>query len=118
MCLTVDGQFLITGDKGGLIYIWNASVSQLQSGASNTIDPHDNGLVCTFELHKDQGQINNLIAIRRPLSLFGLTANMKAYEVPSIQPLQKNMQGDNNQIGSKPKDDEDLIELGLALTTF
>lgn len=83
MCITIDGQFLITGDKSGLIYIWTTMpISQTTSQ-----DPKDNGLVCTYELHKDQGQINNLVAIRRPLSLFGLTANMKAYEVPDIKPL-------------------------------
>ena len=34
----------------------------------------------TFELHKDKGAITNLVCLYRPLSLFGLTANMKAYE--------------------------------------
>ena len=52
MCITVDGHFLITGDKNGLIYIWTANVPSSLVGG-NTIDPKDNGLVCSYELHKD-----------------------------------------------------------------
>lgn len=37
-------------------------------------------LLQTLELHKDKGAITNLKCIYRPLSLYGLTANMKAYE--------------------------------------
>ena len=51
MCLTVDNQYLITGDKGGLIYIWTTAVPATLTSA--TADPKDNGLVCTYELHKD-----------------------------------------------------------------
>jgi len=52
-------------------------------------DEAQTGLITTYELHKDQGHITNLIPIHRPLSLFGLTANMKAFEVPEVLPLQK-----------------------------
>lgn len=58
MCLTVDGHLLITGDKGGLIYIWSATSP---SGTVIGIDEKENGLMCTYELHRDQGQINNLL---------------------------------------------------------
>jgi WD40 repeat protein len=63
MALAQD-KFLITGDVVGVIYIWN-----LMSGSE---DP----TLKTFDLHKDEGAITNLVAIQRPLSLFGLTANM------------------------------------------
>jgi hypothetical protein len=43
----------------------------------------------TYELHKDKGHITNLVPLTRPLSLFGLTANMKSFEVPELHPLQK-----------------------------
>jgi hypothetical protein len=38
------------------------------------------GVLQTLELHKDKGAITNLQCIYRPLSLYGLTANRKAYE--------------------------------------
>ena len=107
LCLSVDGQYLITGDKQGLIYVWNAHSASIQT---NQIDPKENGLVSTFEIHKDKGQINNLIPIRRPLSLFGLTANMKAYEVNEVKPLQKNL------AAAKPMDE--VLELGFGLSGF
>lgn len=47
------------------------------------------GLLQTFELHKDKGPITNLICIHRPLTLFGLTANMKAYEPVEMKPFLK-----------------------------
>jgi hypothetical protein len=44
----------------------------------------------TFELHKDRGAITNLHCLYRPLSLYGLTANMKGYEPPQeVKPLMK-----------------------------
>lgn len=52
LCLSVDGQYLITGDKQGLIYVWNAHSASIQT---NQIDPKENGLVSTFEIHKDKG---------------------------------------------------------------
>lgn len=73
LCLSSDGQRLVTGDQGGLIYIWNLTTDDLQ--------------LKTFELHKDKGAITNLIALKRPLSLFGLTANMAAYEPNSMKAL-------------------------------
>lgn len=47
------------------------------------------GLISTYELHKDKGAITNLVPLYRPLSLFGLTANMKAFETVEVMPLQK-----------------------------
>ena len=66
MTLSVDGQKLITGDAQGLIYVWTLASEDLP--------------LRTFELHKDKGQITNLVAIERPLSLYGLTASMTAYD--------------------------------------
>lgn len=42
-------------------------------------------LLSTFELHKDRGAITNLVCVYRPLSLYGLTANMKAYEPTELK---------------------------------
>ena len=43
----------------------------------------------TFEIHKDLGPVTNLIAIRRPLSLYGLKANLKAYEPGEVKQMSK-----------------------------
>ena len=40
-------------------------------------------------MHKDKGPITNLLCIYRPLSLYGLTANMKGYEPCEIKPFNK-----------------------------
>jgi hypothetical protein len=56
-----------------VIYIWQITSEEL--------------LMKTFELHKDKGAVTNIVAIERPLSLFGLTANMDAYEPNVIKPL-------------------------------
>ena len=71
----MDGQHLVSGDSMGLIYVW--STKSTDDGE----DLKGSGLITTFELHKDQGSITNLVSLHRPLSLFGLTANMKSYEV-------------------------------------
>ena len=42
-----------------------------------------------FELHRDHGAITNLVPLTRPLSLFGLTANMQAYEPGELKSLQR-----------------------------
>jgi len=75
LTLSIDGTRLITGDAQGLIYIWLLTTEELT--------------LKTFELHKDKGAVTNLVALERPLSLFGLTANMNAYEPNSIQALQR-----------------------------
>jgi hypothetical protein len=80
LCLSIDGQYLISGDHSGVIYIW--STADIHS-----TDESITGLVSTYDLHKDKGHITNLVALTRPLSLFGLTANMKSFEVPEIHPL-------------------------------
>ena len=94
MCLTFDGQYLISGDNQGLIYVWNISTDYTQSSSTLTSPragsnpPKTNEiqtLLSTFEFHKDKGAITNLLCIYRPLSLFGLTANMKAYEPMEVK---------------------------------
>jgi len=105
--LSNDGRHLVSGDIGGIIYIWNTkdgaesnpnSTPELKvmdgaatvSAEIGTNTPAINSeLLQTYELHKDKGAITNLIPINRPLSLFGLTADMKAYNVPELQQLQK-----------------------------
>ena len=42
MCLTFDGQYLISGDYQGLIYIWNISHSEFHQLASNVQSPRNN----------------------------------------------------------------------------
>jgi WD40 repeat protein len=66
LTLSNDGTRLISGDSQGLIYIWLLTTEELT--------------LKTFELHKDKGAITNLVALERPLSLFGLTANMNGYD--------------------------------------
>jgi len=70
MTLTVDNLQLVTGDTGGSIYIWNLAVEGDNSmgGKANMLQ--------MLELHRDYGAITNLVPLTRPLSLFGLTANM------------------------------------------
>lgn len=89
MCLTYDSQYLVSGDSQGLIYVWNISsdynqvpsnLTSPRSGALPQKPTHDHSILTTFELHKDKGAITNLLCIYRPLSMYGLTANMKAYE--------------------------------------
>ena len=91
MCLTFDSQYLVTGDSQGLIYVWNVSLEH--TGGSGQTSPRagagKSGELHTFELHKDKGAVTNLLCIHRPLSLFGLTANMKAYEPPEIKAFSK-----------------------------
>lgn len=95
MCLSADGKYLISGDAAGLLYIW--TVSSLDGGASETItskDETNNGPslpLRTLELHSKRGIIANLVPCTRPLSLFGLTANLKNYEPGQMAPLQKVM---------------------------
>ena len=50
---------------------------------------YDIGLLTTFELHMNKGAITNIISIHRPLSLYGLTANMKGYEPNDLKTFQK-----------------------------
>ena len=93
MCLTFDSQYLVTGDSQGLIYVWNVSLEL--TGGSGQTSPRagavrsGEGALHTFELHRDKGAVTNLLCIHRPLSLFGLTANMKAYEPPEIKAFSK-----------------------------
>jgi hypothetical protein len=101
MCLSFDGQYLICGDIQGLLYVWNIASPDFITGSSSNLTSPRNGqqksellsmgssVLHTFELHKDKGPITNLLCIYRPLSLFGLTANMKAYEPIEAKPLQK-----------------------------
>jgi WD40 repeat protein len=84
MVLSKDGRYLISGDAQGLMYIWNIQTEEMNMKDS------ENGPslpLCTLELHKDKGAITNLVAITRPLSLFGLTSNMKNYNPGELKPL-------------------------------
>lgn len=74
MTLTVDNMQLVSGDSAGSIYIWNLNVDGDNSNGGQQ------NLLQMFELHRDHGAITNLVPLTRPLSLFGLTANMQAYE--------------------------------------
>ena len=87
MCMSNDCNNLITGDASGLIYIWSFRDATNENGQFK---------LQTFEIHKDRGAITNLVAINRPLSLFGLTANMQGYEPGDIKALNKNVQGAND----------------------
>ena len=93
LCLTVDGQQLISGDQSGVIYIWSTqNIHSAEPGSPRNDSPKANtniniGLISTFDLHKDHGPITNLVPLIRPLSLFGLTSNMKAFEPGEIMPL-------------------------------
>lgn len=85
MSMSVDNQQLITGDTGGTIYIWNINVE----GDNSTGKGPGSQLLQILELHKDYGSITNLIPLTRPLSLYGLTANMQGYEPGDIKALQR-----------------------------
>jgi len=71
-------RYLVTGDAQGLLYVWDLNSKEQE------VLP-----LKTFEIHKEKGQINNLVSLTRPLSLFGLTANMKSYEPGEMKSLQK-----------------------------
>lgn len=73
IALSNDGTKLVCGDIQGLIYSWNLLSEDLA--------------LRTFELHKDKGAITNLVAIDRPLSLFGLTASTTAYDPQPVKAL-------------------------------
>lgn len=64
-------------------------MQQQQSQMKSELISVGSPLLQTFELLKDKGPITNLQCIFRPLSLYGLTANMKAYEPTEVKPLQK-----------------------------
>lgn len=73
LALSTDGSRLVSGDSCGLIYVWHLATEDLQ--------------LRTFELHRDKGAITNLVPLERPLSLFGLTANMNGYDPGQLKPL-------------------------------
>lgn len=83
MALTVDNMQLVSGDSAGSIYIWNLNVDGDNSNGGQQ------NLLQMFELHRDHGAITNLVPLTRPLSLFGLTANMQAYEPGELKQLQR-----------------------------
>ena len=120
MCLTIDSQYLVTGDSQGLIYIWNVASEHLGGSGSTLTSPRagvalTTGLsksqenVQTFELHKDKGQVTNLLCVYRPLSLYGLTANMKGYEPAEIKQFSKV----SNELESHPEAATTLVSLLL-----
>lgn len=77
----------MTGDSAGLLYIW--ATNDLAGEPSSPTSDAKATLVNKLELHNNKGAITNVIAINRPLSLFGLTANMNNYTVPQLKPLAK-----------------------------
>ena len=83
MSMTVDNYQLVTGDAGGTIYIWNLSVDDDNSMGSSGRSK----LLQTLDIHREYGGITNLVPITRPLSLYGLTANMQGYEPGEIKSL-------------------------------
>ena len=86
MTLTVDNRQLVSGDSAGTIYVWNLVVE----GDNSTGDiGRGSQLLQTLDIHAEYGAITNLVALTRPLSLFGLTANMQAYEPGELRPLQR-----------------------------
>lgn len=86
MCLSKEGQLLITGDSEGLIYVWHVREATAQQNAASAISAPR---LQTFEIHKDKGPITNLVAFHRPLSLFGLTSNMQGYEPGEFKSLKR-----------------------------
>ena len=74
----------MTGDSAGTIYVWNLAVE-----GDNSMGGASRGgrLLSTLEIHAEHGAITNLVPLTRPLSLFGLTANMQAYEPGELRPL-------------------------------
>jgi len=85
MTLTVDNQYLVTGDSAGTIYVWNLSVEGDNSTGGGAKGAKQ--LLQQLDVHAEYGAITNLVALTRPLSLFGLTANMQAYEPGELRPL-------------------------------
>ena len=85
MTLTADNNQLITGDTFGTIYVWNLRADGDNSGGGQT-QPK---IMQTLDIHREYGAITNLVPLTRPLSLFGLTANMQAYEPGDIRVLQR-----------------------------
>lgn len=82
MTLSVDNLQLISGDTAGSIYIWNLGVE-----GDNSTSGGNSALLQNLDIHRDYGAITNLVALNRPLSLFGLTANMQSYEPGELKAL-------------------------------
>lgn len=85
MALFPDSSLLVSGDHSGAIYFWDTS-RDLNLGFDDEINGETTtNFVKTFEYHKDKGPITNLVPFFRPLSLYGLKANMKAYEPGEVK---------------------------------
>ena len=87
MTLTQDNQQLVTGDTAGSMFLWNLNIEGDNSGGG---EGSDRRLMQTLDVHAGHGAITNLVPLTRPLSLFGLTANMQSYEPGDLKPLQRN----------------------------
>ena len=101
--MTLTDDFLVSGDIAGLLYTWTLAIENSGPQSPVSSEGKSASLVNTMELHANKGAVTNLVAIQRPLSLFGLTANMAEYHVPQVQPLEKYK-------GSEPKDIEISFE--------
>ena len=55
----------------------------------NSTGDNQHALLKTLEIHSNYGAITNLVPLTRPLSLFGLTANMQAYDPGELRSLQR-----------------------------
>ena len=69
MVLSLDNKYLVSGTDEGTIYIWDTNKKELYKN---------------LELHKGKGAIMGLRAIERPIHLYGLNANVKAFGVESV----------------------------------
>ena len=69
------------------MFLWNLNIDGDNSGGGEGIDRR---LMQTLDVHAGHGAITNLVPLTRPLSLFGLTANMQSYEPGDLKPLQRN----------------------------
>jgi len=64
MSLSIDCQYLVTGDQTGGIHVWNLTIVE---------DDNNKSLMKTFDIHSGEGQIKNLVPLAHPMSVYGLT---------------------------------------------
>ena len=62
MCISHCGQYLVSGDVQGLIYIWSTAESE-EPGSPSSAERINSNLLTTYELHSGRGAITNLQAI-------------------------------------------------------
>lgn len=62
MALTKNEKYLVVGTTDGILYIWN-------------VEEEEEFL--TLEVHKDKGEITNIVPISKPLCMFGLNCKLQ-----------------------------------------